>query len=125
MLFRSNNVSTQIAPSYNTANASYNTANAAYNAANNVNLSAPYNTANAAFAKANNALANTDGVTFAGNLVSTGVTTLRKFPFYEATANIDYSYTINTGMNALTPGPVTLAAGVTVTVNPGSTWTVT
>ena len=55
----------------------------------------------------------------------TGVTTLNKFPFYEATANIDYSYTINTGMNALTPGPVTLAAGVTVTVNPGSTWTVT
>ena len=62
----------------NWISAGYNTANAAYNAANNVNLSAPYNTANAAFGKANNALANTDGVTFAGNLVSTGVTTLRK-----------------------------------------------
>ena len=93
--------------------------NAAYNQDNVV-----FGVANAAFAKANTSLANTDGVTFAGNLVSTGVTTLRKFPFYEATANIDFNYTINTGMNAFTPGPVTVNTGITVTVNPGSTWTV-
>ena len=82
-------------------------------------------TSGLAFNKANNALANTDSVTFAGNLATTGVTTLNKFPFYEATANINYSYTINTGMNALTPGPVTVNTGITVTVNPGSVWTVT
>ena len=59
-----NNITPQIAPSYNTANA-------AYNAANNVNLSAPYNTANAAYAKANTGLTNST-FTLAGNLTTTG-----------------------------------------------------
>jgi hypothetical protein len=46
-------------------------------------------------------------------------------PFYESTANINFDYTINTGMNAFTPGPVAIANGVFVTIPDGSYWSVT
>ena len=45
--------------------------------------------------------------------------------FIEFTANITYNYTITTGRNALTAGPVSIASGNTVTVPSGSYWTVT
>jgi hypothetical protein len=44
--------------------------------------------------------------------------------FYENTTTITSDYTITTGKNAMTAGPVTLNSGVTVTVPTGSTWTV-
>jgi hypothetical protein len=44
--------------------------------------------------------------------------------FYENTANITSDYTITTGKNAMTAGPVTMANGVTITIPAGSTWTV-
>jgi hypothetical protein len=44
--------------------------------------------------------------------------------FYENSNTISASYTITTGKNALTAGPVTVADGVTVTVPDGSVWAV-
>lgn len=42
----------------------------------------------------------------------------------ENNASINDNYTIATGNNAMSAGPVTVAAGKTVTVPAGSTWTV-
>jgi hypothetical protein len=44
--------------------------------------------------------------------------------FFENDINITESYTITTGKNAMTAGPVTIASGKTVTVPAGSRWTV-
>lgn len=44
--------------------------------------------------------------------------------FYENDIEVTGSYTITTGKNAMTAGPVTVASGVTVTVPSGSSWTV-
>ena len=44
--------------------------------------------------------------------------------FYENTTTVTTDYTITTGKNAMTAGPVTINSGVTVTVPSGSVWTV-
>lgn len=44
--------------------------------------------------------------------------------FYENDQTITVNYTITSGKNAMTAGPVTVNAGITVTVPSGSTWTV-
>ena len=44
--------------------------------------------------------------------------------YTENDATIDISSTINTGRNALSAGPITVASGVTVTIPSGSVWTV-
>ena len=44
--------------------------------------------------------------------------------FYENDSIISSSYTITTGKNAMSAGPITMADGVTVTIPDGSTWTV-
>jgi hypothetical protein len=44
--------------------------------------------------------------------------------YTENDAQIDVSSTINTGRNAISAGPVTVASGVSVTVPSGSVWTV-
>ena len=44
--------------------------------------------------------------------------------FFENDTTINSNYTITTGKNAMTAGPVTVANGVTVTVPSGSVWTV-
>jgi hypothetical protein len=44
--------------------------------------------------------------------------------FFENDIIVTDNYTITTNKNALTAGPITVASGVTVTVPPGSTWTV-
>lgn len=44
--------------------------------------------------------------------------------FYENDQIVTGSYTITTNKNAMTAGPITVAAGVTVTVPAGSVWTV-
>ena len=44
--------------------------------------------------------------------------------YTENDAQIDISSTINTGRNAISAGPITVATGVTVTVPTGSVWTV-
>ena len=44
--------------------------------------------------------------------------------FWENGQNVTTNYTISTNKNAMTAGPVTINAGVVVTVPSGSTWTV-
>lgn len=44
--------------------------------------------------------------------------------FYENDQTISTNYTITSGKNAMTAGPITINSGVTVTVPDGSTWTV-
>ncbi|MGV8917848.1 MAG: hypothetical protein ACOH2R_08620 [Pseudomonas sp.] len=44
--------------------------------------------------------------------------------FYLADQVINNDFTIPTGQNAMTPGPVTIATGKTVTVSTGSTWSI-
>ena len=44
--------------------------------------------------------------------------------FWENDTQVDANYTISSGFNAGTFGPITIASGVTVTVPSGSVWTV-
>jgi len=44
--------------------------------------------------------------------------------FYENSTNVTQNYTITSGKNAMTAGPITLDAGVVVTIPSGSVWTV-
>lgn len=44
--------------------------------------------------------------------------------FYENGQTVSTNYTINSGKNAMSAGPVTIASGITVTVPSGSTWVV-
>jgi hypothetical protein len=44
--------------------------------------------------------------------------------FWENDQNVTASYTISTNKNAMTAGPITVDAGVTVTIPSGSVWTV-
>lgn len=89
---------------------------------------------------ANTKLANTSGVSFAGNLyfptgnVAIGNTTsIQKFEvvgnmavsnFYENDTNVASNVTITTGRNAMSAGPITINSGIIVTVPSGSTWTI-
>jgi hypothetical protein len=52
---------------------------------------------------------------------SSNITTLG---LYENSATIAANYTIGTGNNAMSAGPITINTGITVTVPTGSTWTV-
>ena len=45
-------------------------------------------------------------------------------PIYENTQTVTASYSIASGSSAMSAGPITLAAGVTVTVPSGSRWVV-
>jgi hypothetical protein len=44
--------------------------------------------------------------------------------FYENDQNITTNFTIGTGKNAMTTGPIIIDSGVTVTVPSGSRWVV-
>ena len=44
--------------------------------------------------------------------------------FYENSAVVSSSYTITSGKNAISAGPITVNSGVTVTVPSGSTWVI-
>jgi len=45
-------------------------------------------------------------------------------PFWENDIEINESYTITIGKNAMTTGPINIDANATITVPPGSTWTI-
>jgi hypothetical protein len=45
-------------------------------------------------------------------------------PIYENPLAIASSYSISTGSNAMSPGPMTINDGITVVVPDGSTWTI-
>lgn len=44
--------------------------------------------------------------------------------FYENETNVTANYSITSGYNAMSAGPITIDAGVTVTVTSGSVWTI-
>ena len=44
--------------------------------------------------------------------------------FYENLQTVATDYTITSGSNAVSAGPITIGTGITVTVPTGSTWTV-
>jgi len=44
--------------------------------------------------------------------------------FYENGQTVTVDYTITTGNNAMTAGPITVNSGVTITIPAGSTWSV-
>lgn len=44
--------------------------------------------------------------------------------FYENSQSVTTDYTITTGKNAMSAGPIEIADGITVTVPDGSAWTV-
>jgi len=44
--------------------------------------------------------------------------------FYENDQTVTNNYTITSGKNAMTAGPITVNSGITVTVPSGSTWTI-
>lgn len=44
--------------------------------------------------------------------------------FYETKQSVNFSYTITSGYNAMTAGPVTVEDGIVVTIPDGSVWTV-
>jgi hypothetical protein len=61
------------------------------------------------------------GVPTWGTASSSNITALG---LYENSATIGADYTIGTGNNAMSAGPITVSTGFTVTVPTGSTWTV-
>ena len=44
--------------------------------------------------------------------------------FYENDATVNVNYSISSGKNAMSAGPITIANGITVTIPDGSTWSV-
>lgn len=44
--------------------------------------------------------------------------------FYENSTTVSSDYTITSGRNAVSAGPITIADGVTVTIPSGSNWSV-
>jgi len=77
-----------------------------------------------------------NNVTIAGNtsfsgplvvnssIYTNGAITLAATPFYETTTTVAADYSITSGMNAFSPGPITINVGINVTVPVGSTWTI-
>jgi hypothetical protein len=65
----------------------------------------------------------TDGTTASWNTLDTDANSTTK-GLYEHANTISANYTIATGNNALTAGPITINTGVSVTVPTGSTWVV-
>ena len=106
LAFSRANVSyTQANTAYTQANLVFGQANTAYNKANSANYYAYLVDANtnAAFAKANAALANTSGITFAGNMTITGNLTALS---YNTSSDERLKFIINTapsGVSVLSP----------------------
>ena len=50
--------------------------------------------------------------------------TINGIGFVENSITLDQDYTLVDDRNAMTAGPVTVADGVTITINDGSTWSV-
>lgn len=44
--------------------------------------------------------------------------------FFENDTNVTTNYTITSGKNAMTAGPITIDSGITVTIPSGSNWTI-
>ena len=69
---------------------------------------------------ANNGRVNISIAGGGGGAVGTGTDKV----FYENDISVAQSYTITSGKNAMSAGPITLASGAVVTIPNGSVWTV-
>ena len=65
----------------------------------------------------------TDGSTASWEALDTDANSTTK-GLYEHSATISANYTIGSGNNAMSSGPIELGTGVTVTIPSGSTWTI-
>lgn len=45
-------------------------------------------------------------------------------PFWLNKGNVQVSYTVPNGYNAMSVGPITIDTGITVTIGSGETWTI-
>ena len=63
---------------------------------------------------------------FTGNIpvTSSGVALITGAPIYENTQTVGSNYSITSGSSAMSAGPITLSAGVTVTIPSGSRWVI-
>ena len=59
-----------------------------------------------------------------GSSLTVTNTVTANMPFFLGATVVSTNYTVPTNFNAMTPGPITISDGVTVTVSDGSTWTV-
>jgi hypothetical protein len=59
-----------------------------------------------------------------GTWASVASSNITSLGLYENSATIGADYTIGTGNNAMSAGPITISTGFTVTVPTGSTWTI-
>jgi len=59
-----------------------------------------------------------------GSSLTVTSTVTANMPFFLGATVVSTNYTVPTNFNAMTPGPITISDGVTVTVSDGSTWTV-
>lgn len=64
------------------------------------------------------------GITTSDKLVSNTDIELLTLPFIEMPQTIPVDYSISASKNALTAGPVTINAGIAVTIASGSNWTI-
>jgi len=55
---------------------------------------------------------------------SSGVAVVTTAQMYENTQTVSTSYSITSGSSAMSAGPITLGAGVTVTIPAGSRWVI-
>lgn len=61
----------------------------------------------------------------ASQVVTASVKFVSTSGLLEHSATVNTNYTISSGNNAISGGPITVASGVSVTVSSGSNWTVT
>ena len=52
------------------------------------------------------------------------ISALGALPFYLSSTAITTNYTIPTGLNAMSIGPITINSGIVVTIGTGESWTV-
>lgn len=57
-------------------------------------------------------------------VISSTVAMVTNAPIYENTQSVGTSYSITSGSSAMSVGPISLAAGVVVTVPAGSRWVI-
>jgi hypothetical protein len=107
------------------------TANAAYNALSPMTTTGDIEYRNGSSAATRLGIGTTGQVlTVAGGLPTWaaagggGGSNITTLGLYENSATIGADYTIGTGNNAISAGPITVSTGFTVTVPTGSTWTV-
>ena len=63
--------------------------------------------------------------TYSANTLHAGNIKLTAVPFIENVTNVAANYTISSGYNAFSAGPITINDGITVTIPSGSVWSVT